>query len=917
VTATWVGGDAATANALSVNVTIPGSAAAGDIAWIAAPYNPTLGTASISGGGGTWTSVSEVTWTGSFHSILYRRTLTSGDIGATITISNTGSQKLTAALGVLRGVTAQDSFASANEASVVTSHTAPSFTAGTTDVALAFWTERESAPSTSITSAPSGFTLQNSAFATGSGATCAAVASNLTPVTTGGTVGGGSWVENTANDAVVMFVVGATVDTVQNATASLAATATIAATASVTRSATASLAATATVVAAVDPIPAGVWRGGDAQQFNGTSISVTIPANVKAGDIGLIAHPYSPNVTGGVDPTTPTGWTQIDTQTFGASFHARLYAKTLTLADASTTVTFTNGAQKLAAALAVIGGCSGIDVQNFTIESSVVTSHPAPSATAGTSDVAVAFITERESTPSTAFTAPSGFTLRNSAFNVLSGATSVGVASNLTAVAPGGTVGGGNWVADVANDALIMWVVGLTISPVANGSASLAVTATTAATAAVSHDASASRTATATISASASASAGTSAALTSTATILAEARVVSGLPAGALPPRRLRIDVYDENLNQLGRIGEYMNADVTLKHNQVGSWSLLLDIQKPNSLLLAAPGRRAVISFEPQNQSDPVEFLCSGPVATWEENDTVGELQTLSVAGYDDKVWLDRRIAYPSPGATFPAEGTAFNQAAYQDSRTGTGESVAKAFVNAANARLPIPHLTVATSLGRGTSVTFAARMHQLLWMVFISCTYSGLGFDVKQINGQLVFDVYVPQEQPVRLSKQLGNLTSFKYRTLAPKVTDAIAGGTGEGTARDFMQKSAADGGWGTYEAFLDASDADTDAILLARLNAFLTEGAATAGFSLVPRDTQAMRFGRDYNLGDRVRVEGSNGFILADTVRQVDITHSVENGVVITPGIGYTESTEPTAAIYRTYKRFREDFDNFKRSI
>lgn len=922
MTATWVGGDAATANALSVNVTIPGSATDGDIAWIAAPYNPTLGTASISGGGGAWTQVSEVTWTGSFHSILYRRTLTAGDVGATITIANTGSQKLTAALGVLRGVTAQDSFASANEASIVTSHTAPSFTAGTTDVALAFWTERESVPSTSITSAPSGYTLRNSAFATGSGATCAAVASDLTPVATGGTVGGGTWVEDTANDAVVMFVVGATVDPVVNATASLAVTATTAATASVTHSATASLAATATVTAALDPIPAGVWRGGDAQQFNGTSISVTIPSTVKAGDIGLIAHPYSPNVAGGVDPTTPTGWTQIDTQTFGASFHARLYAKTLTLADASTTVTFTNGAQKLAAALAVIGGCSGIDVQNFTIESSIVTSHPAPSATAGTSDVAVAFITERESTPSTAWTsAPAGFTLRNSAFNVSSGATSVGVASNLTAVAPAGTVGGGNWVSDVANDALIMWVVGLTIAPVANGSATRTTTATTAAAADVERNASASRTTAATVSATASTSSGGSAALAVTASAIAQARVVTGLPVGALPPRRLRIDVYDEDLNQLGRVGEYMQADVVLKHNQVGSWSVLLDIQKDNSLLLPVPGRRVVLSFEPQGQGTPAEFLMSGPVASWEENDTVGELQTLSVAGYDDKVWLDRRLAFPDPDATFPAEGVAFTQAAaYQDLRTGNGESVAKAFIQAnAIDRLAIPHLTIAPNLGRGSTVTFAARMHQLLWMTFISCTYSGLGFDVKQIAGDLVFDVYVPQEQPVRLSKRLGNLSSFKYRELAPKVTHGVAGGTGEGTARKFMRKSLAGSavGWGVTEAFLDATDADTDAVLLDRLNSFLTEGAPVAGFSLVPRDTQAMQFGRDYRLGDKVRVEGANGLILADTVRQVTISHTVQDGMVITPGIGYSESTEPTAAIYRTYRRFREEFDNFKRSI
>jgi hypothetical protein len=267
----------------------------------------------------------------------------------------------------------------------------------------------------------------------------------------------------------------------------------------------------------------------------------------------------------------------------------------------------------------------------------------------------------------------------------------------------------------------------------------------------------------------------------------------------------------------------------------------------------------------------------------------------------------------------FPADGTVFNQAAYQDARTGTGESVAKAFVQAnAIDRLAIPHLVINPSLGRGTTVSYAARMHQLFWMVFISCTYSGLGFRVEQQADELVFDVYEPQDQPVRLSRELGNLTSYKARTVAPKVTRGVAGGVGDGTARDFVQKSLGSSavGWGVREAFLDATDADTDALLVDRLNVFLADGAPTAGFSLVPRDTQSMQFGRDYNLSDRVRVQAPSGLILTDTVRQVHISHTVEDGVVITPGIGYTESTDPTAAIYRTYKRFREDFDNFQRS-
>lgn len=653
------------------------------------------------------------------------------------------------------------------------------------------------------------------------------------------------------------------------------------------------------------------WAGqaATALSTSAASVAVTLPAGLLTGDIGYISHTYNPT-TGAT--TTPAGWTLVRTDAFSATAETKLYRKILAPADSSAVVTFTNaGSQRMSAGCGILRGVSAEDVVNVRVENvTAPATNTAPTATAGATDVQMVFWNERSSTPSTAMgSAPSGVTVATSAFGVGSGACSVVVGYNLTPVASGGSLGGGVWDPDVANNAVIMYVIGVSVATASHSAdGTRPVTATMAGSATVAGITGGTRSVTATLTGAADV----------TPAVTPETPVTTAGPAPL--PRKLRIEVFDENLNRLGRVGEYMQADVTLKHNQIGSWSLLLNIQAPNSLLLPIPGRRVVISMEPETQGAPAEFLTSGPVVSWEENDTVGELQTLSVAGYDDKYWLDQRIAYPAPGASLPAEGVAFTQStAYQDARTGSGESVAKAFINANLARLPIPHFTVAPSLGRGTTVSYAARMHQLFWMVFISCTYSGLGFDVRQINGELVFDVYEPQEQPVRLSKRLGNLSSFKYRTTAPKVSHGIAGGTGEGTARKFMRKSLPSSatGWGVREAYLDASDADTDAILLERLNGFLSDGAPAAGFTLVPRETRSMKYGRDYRLGDKVRVEGANGLILADTVRQVEISHTVSDGMTITPGIGYSESTEPTAAIYRTYKRFREDFDNFKRSI
>jgi lysophospholipase L1-like esterase len=660
-----------------------------------------------------------------------------------------------------------------------------------------------------------------------------------------------------------------------------------------------------------------------------SSINLTIPADAVVGEIAYIAHPFNHN-SDTQDTTTPTGWTLVDTQTFSTSMRSKLYRKTLVSGDPGATVTLTNAApQRLSAAMGVLSGVAAQDVVVARVENvATPATNAAPTATVTTGkvDVALAFWTERSSTPSTTIAPPTGFTLPTtggSAFSVGTGATSSAVAHNLTTVTGNGsaTVGGGSWDPDGTNPGVIMWVVGVEVAAVTHlATGNRTATASVVGGATVTHLATGNRTATATITGTADKGKTADGNRTATASITGSADVTGTGPVpvpttpGDMPPRRIRIDVYDEDMNRLGRVGEYMQADINLKHNQIGSWSFLLDVTAKNTSLLPVKGRRVVLSFE-----DDGRFLMSGPVVSWEKNVTVGELKTVSVAGYDDKYWLDQRLAFPLPGATFPAEGTAFTQAAYQDLRTGSGESVAKAFINANLARLPIPHFTVAPSLGRGSTVTYAARMHQLLWMVFISCTYSGLGFDVRQIDGQLVFDVYEPSEQPVRLSEKLGNLISFKYRALAPKVSHAVAGGTGEGTARKFMQKSlpASATGWGIHEAYLDVTDADTDAVLLERVDSFLAEGGPALGFSIVPRDTRAMQFGRDYNLGDKVRVDGYDGETITDTVRQVQIAHTAQDGLLITPGIGYTESTEPTAAIYRTYRRFREEFENFKRSI
>lgn len=659
------------------------------------------------------------------------------------------------------------------------------------------------------------------------------------------------------------------------------------------------------------------WGGQDAKALTTSALSVAVilPAGIANGDIGYISHTYNPT-TGAT--TTPAGWTLVRTDAFSSTAETKLFRKTLTTADSSTTVTFTNaGSQRMSAGLGILKGVLAEDVVNVRVENvTAPATNTAPTATAGTFDVQMVFWNERSTTPSTAMnSAPTGVTMPagGAAFGVGSGACSVVVGYDLTPVAPTGTLGGSVWDPDVSNNAVIMYVIGVTIAQVTvpvtdaatvNGTAALQRQSATSDTAAVTD--------------SSSLTIGLSKTDSATLSNSAAVTVVAAPPATVTAPirqRSFRIEVFDENLTNLGRVGKYISCDLVLKHLAVGTWSLLLDLDDRAAALLAVPGRRVTIDFE-----DDGTRLLSGPMDSWEEIEEVGGVRTIAFFGYDDTWWLDQRLAYQVPGATMPPEGNSFTQSAHVDIRSGNGETVAKGFVTAnAITRFPIPHLVIAPNLGRGTSVSFNARMHSLLWMTTISTQFSGLGFRIDQVGSQLVFDVYEPQDQPVRLSKKLGNLSSYRYKVLSPAATHATVGGAGESTARVYMQDHVAASavGWGAREKYVDTPDANSNALLQASLDSFLAAGAPTAGFSLSPRDTRAMKFAVHYNKGDRVAVELLNGTTATDTVKEVKLSHTVADGMVITPGIGYSESTDPTAAIYRYYVALRDRVANRERSV
>lgn len=196
-----------------------------------------------------------------------------------------------------------------------------------------------------------------------------------------------------------------------------------------------------------------------------TTLSATVPENTATGDIAVAYVSYVATTQDCPTPSTGgTPWTLLDTQTPGSA-SARLYKKVMTTAEAGTALTFTNTTgQRLACGIVVLDGTLYSDVDVFTgaEETASTATHASPtSPTLTVAGIELAVFTERSSTPSASVAAPAGTSELSFSFGLGSGATGGAFAIDTTPVAAGATVGGGNWVASVANTACAMWTLAI------------------------------------------------------------------------------------------------------------------------------------------------------------------------------------------------------------------------------------------------------------------------------------------------------------------------------------------------------------------------------------------------------------------------------------------------------------------------
>jgi hypothetical protein len=385
--------------------------------------------------------------------------------------------------------------------------------------------------------------------------------------------------------------------------------------------------------------------------------------------------------------------------------------------------------------------------------------------------------------------------------------------------------------------------------------------------------------------------------------VTAEPDVISGAPT---------VKIRDAGYGFLGEASEYTALTIEPRHNDVGTWELVVPADADTTpYLLAAnnPGGGIVVI------RDGITLL-SGPfrAARWSRNDDTGA-GTYTITGVDDNWHLTTRTVYPQP--TLPPEST--TAVAY---RPGPDDAESLMFDLVANNLGPaapltarrLAGLTLAENEERGPTFTappyrYTVLLEALQQLSVLSETGSDpttrLGFRIVQDGNTLVFSVYnsVDRVDTARFSFEFGNLENAEWTSTGPTATYLVLG-AGIDQATDGTRIAAQ---LFTYERtdtlypprveqFVDVGTIDPAAVdaqdqLDQQASDTFDSAAGQTGVALTPVDTPRLRFGRDYGLGDHVSVTLPGLVSFTAPVRAVTLTYTAAEGERIGVAVGTTD--------------------------
>lgn len=375
----------------------------------------------------------------------------------------------------------------------------------------------------------------------------------------------------------------------------------------------------------------------------------------------------------------------------------------------------------------------------------------------------------------------------------------------------------------------------------------------------------------------------------------------------------IQLLVTDRNLNVLGDpLDGWTKLACDLNHNQPASGSVDLPA-RPQYMELLQPGNRLVVIRDG-------DIWCAGPLE--EPQSYAWDLQgnadpgTVRVAFSDDLARVAGYLTYPEPAKAFTGQTTTTD--VVRKLATTNAETIIRTLVNencgpgALTAR-QIERLVLDAVAGVGSNRTLSTRFEPLLDACRTAAAADGLGFRTRQVGDEIRFGVYAPVDRTstARFSRGLGNLRSVSFTMAAPLATSELVQGgedpkqqvaTGEpANERVYVEvTSGAAADWYRVEKLIDKSGDDNTAGELTQAGTLeLGNDNPQASLATVTVDTEDLRAGRDFGLGDRVTVALPTGLEVTDIVQTIRLEATPDEGELVTSVVGSSDKTTTSATV------------------
>ncbi|NJP74893.1 hypothetical protein, partial [Streptomyces sp. C1-2] len=269
---------------------------------------------------------------------------------------------------------------------------------------------------------------------------------------------------------------------------------------------------------------------------------------------------------------------------------------------------------------------------------------------------------------------------------------------------------------------------------------------------------------------------------------------------------------------------------------------------------------------------------------------------------------------YPEPTKAFTAQDAVTDR-----QRTFTGqnaETIIRTLVNencgpGALAARRIERLILDDVAGVGSIRSLSTRFEPLLDACRTVAATDGLGFRTRQVGDEIRFGVYAPADRTAtaRFSTALGNLRSLRFTMGAPTATSELVQGGGDpdveatpANVRAYVEvASGAATDWYRVEKLVDKTGTDDDSggELTQAGTLALGDDNPQSSLATVTVDTEDLKAGRDFWLGDTVTVALPTGLEIQDIVQTIRLDATPDEGELVTSVIGNSDATTTTATV------------------